>query len=153
MLFTLKLFTMKIMRQLVSIAVALFLTFTLAASANAEAVKKVKKSSTTITTVESEGEDDGDTAAPAAPTAEPTEKEITAVFGSKSQSGMAGCKTEDAKKQVVKDLKGDCNAWIKDQKADLKSRYLTSSCEEKCEDCGMSLLRCSVVGTIRYIVK
>lgn len=82
------------------------------------------------------------------------ESVATARFGvSSGQSGLSGCKTEALSKNVIKDLKADCLAWVKDQKADLKTRFLTSSCEESCEDCGMSLRRCFVTGTVKYLLK
>jgi hypothetical protein len=83
----------------------------------------------------------------------PKESEITAKFGSKATSGMAGCKTEDLSQKLVRELKSDCSAWLKDRKTELKGKYLTGSCEESCDDCGMHLQRCSVNGVVRYTVK
>lgn len=83
----------------------------------------------------------------------PKESEITAKFGSKATSGMAGCKTEDLSQKLVRNLKSDCAAWLKDRKAELKGKYLTGSCEESCADCGMHLQRCVVDGVVRYTVK
>jgi hypothetical protein len=141
--------------QFLVLLISLFTMFEISTSAHAETSKHVRKSTTTVTTSESDGEDaSGDIASdPTKAAGETTEKEMKATFGSKAQSGLAGCKTEELRKSAVKDLKGDCNAWIKDQKADLKARYLNSSCEEKCEDCGMALQRCYVSGTIHYTVK
>ncbi|HVK61898.1 MAG TPA: hypothetical protein VM432_10125 [Bdellovibrionales bacterium] len=87
----------------------------------------------------------------AQPAAAAVETEMTATFGSTSTSGLNGCKTEELSKDVIKELKSDCNAWVKDQKADLKDRFRTSKCEEKCSDCAASLRRCNVLGTVRYI--
>lgn len=129
-----------------------FLTAIGPTTASAEAAKKVKKTSTTVTTVESEGEEETPAGGVTTETRE-TESSVTAKFGSKATSGTTGCKTEDLAKSVIKDLKADCNAWVKDQKAELKGRFLTSICEESCEDCGMSLKRCSVNGTVKYLLK
>ncbi len=120
-------------------------------SARAEEAPRVKKSTTTITVKESENETDDEPK----PTSTPEEKERvkTVTFGSRAQSGTLGCKTEELIAGVIKDLKADCAAWVKDQKAELKGRYLTSSCEESCSDCGMSLQRCIVTGTVHYIIK
>jgi hypothetical protein len=139
--------------QAFALLVAMFCMLSFSYGAHAETSKRVRKSTTTVISSESESDGEDLSADVTKPIGEPTEKEMSAVFGSKSQTGMAGCKTEELRKSAVKDLKGDCNAWIKDQKADLKSRYLNSSCEEKCEDCGMSLQRCFVTGTIHYTVK
>ena len=81
------------------------------------------------------------------------ESEITAKFGSKAVSGMSGCKTEDLAAKLVRELKSDCGAWLKDRKTELKGKFLTGSCEESCDDCGMHLQRCSVNGSVRYTVK
>ncbi len=125
----------------------------------------VKKSSstTTITTINKEVESEDENDALDGTTSvvignqlvepEPIEREMRADFGSTGQTGMAGCKTEELSKNMVRELKTDCNAWIKDQKADLQSKYLTGSCTESCEPCGMSLKRCSVVGRIKYTTK
>ena len=80
------------------------------------------------------------------------EKTMTAKFGSRSTSGMAGCKTEDTVQKTIRELKGDCNAWLKDRKAELKGKYLTGSCDESCDDCGMNLQRCNVNGTVHYTI-
>lgn len=115
--------------------------------------KRVRKSTTTITTVDEDG-DDVPTTSPVSTTTstESTveEGEVTTSFGSKATTGTAGCKTEELNKAVVRDLKSDCKAWVKDQRADLKGRFNTSTCEESCTDCGMSLQRCNVIGTVRY---
>lgn len=129
------------------IATALVATGLIATS-HAETSTKVRKSTTTITTVESEGEDWPTDASPSPSPIQ--ESEITATFGSKATTGMAGCKTEELSKNVIKELKADCKAWLKDQKADLKNRYSTGVCEESCSDCSMGLQRCNVKGTVRY---
>lgn len=116
----------------------------------AESTKPVvKKSVTTITTVETEGEDE--TPAPTdSPTQVTDDNELTTVFGSTATTGLAGCKTEELTKSVIRDLKSDCSAWMKDQKSQLKDKYLTGTCEEQCSDCQMGLRRCSVKGSVRY---
>ena len=136
--------------------IASFALITLTSVANAET--KTRKKTVTITTTEKDLDEDDEVMEDLGikTTAEPKEREsiATARFGAKpGQSGTSGCKTEDLSKDVIKDLKSDCNAWVKDQKAELKSRFLTSSCEEACEDCGMSLKRCAVNGSVKYILK
>ena len=125
------------------------LAFTL--PAKAETNTRVRKSTTTIITKESEGDDDDAIPVPEI-AEEPKESVKTATFGSKGQSGTAGCKTEELSKGAIKDLKADCSAWVKDQKSELKSKFLTSSCDESCDDCGMSLRRCSVTGSVHYLL-
>lgn len=125
---------------------------------SAEPSVRVRRSSTKITTTskEYEGQEDGladDEEDERPRQTAPKDAVKSVVFGSRGQSGLAGCKTEDLSKTVVKDLKSDCSAWLKDQKTDLKSKYLSGSCEDQCEDCGMSLRRCHVVGTMHYLLK
>lgn len=114
--------------------------------------KRVRKSTTTITTVDEDGDDIAfdPVSTSTSTTTEVQEGEVTTTFGSKATSGTAGCKTEELNKAVVRDLKSDCKAWVKDQRADLKGKFHTSTCEEQCSDCGMSLQRCNVVGSIKY---
>jgi hypothetical protein len=124
-------------------------------TAHAETKKKtvVKKTTTTTTTtdIDTGDDDDGDDQAAADTSDRPTESELTATFGAQATTGYAGCKTEELAKAAIKELKSDCNAWIKDQKTDLKANYRTGVCEEKCSDCQAGLRRCNVVGTIRYM--
>lgn len=132
-----------------SLAFAVISPFTRAHGAPA----KVRKQTTTITIKESEGTDDeNEKPVETDHRTEDVENTKTATFGARGQTGLAGCKTDDVLKSAVKDLKADCRAWINDQKKELKSRFLTSSCEELCDDCGMSLRRCHVLGTISYKV-
>lgn len=129
----------------------------LALAESTTTTRRSRTSKTTVTTTQSntEGDEYSESAlAPAVTTAtysnEISESEVSTVFGSQATSGLAGCKTEELSKGVVKGLKDDCRAWVKDQKGDLGRRFLTSSCEETCTDCGMSLERCNVTGTVRY---
>jgi hypothetical protein len=121
------------------------------APAHAEELPRVKKSTTTITVKESENDADEEPKAKVTP--EEKERVKSVVFGSRAQSGTLGCKTEELINGAIKDLKSDCAAWVKDQKTELKGRFLTSSCEDSCTDCGMSLQRCIVTGTVHYIIK
>ncbi len=117
------------------------------------------RTTTTTTTTESTSSDersDADVAStsPGAGSTidvETREGVITTKFGSKAASGLTGCKTEDVANSKIKDLKGDCNAWLKDRKSELKIKYLTGTCEEDCSDCGMSLKRCTVTGSVHYL--
>ncbi len=115
--------------------------------------KRVRKSTTTITTVHEEGDDvvaDVPTSTTTSTASTVEEGEVTTTFGSKATTGTAGCKTEELNKAVIRDLKSDCKAWVKDQRADLKGKFNTSKCEEACTDCGTSLQRCTVTGTVKY---
>lgn len=124
-------------------------------TAQAETVVKRTHKSKMTTTVEStelsdpDGEGVGEILTTST-TNEISESEISTVFGSQAMTGLAGCKTEELSRPVLKGLRSDCQAWIKDQRSDLGKRYLTSTCEDSCSDCGMSLQRCTVTGTIRY---
>jgi hypothetical protein len=81
------------------------------------------------------------------------EKTIEETFGPASGAGNAGCKIDELARSSIDSLKADCNAWIKGQKSDLKAHFLTGACKEKCDDCGMSLKRCAVTGSVHYTVK
>ena len=139
--------------ELIVLALTLASFLGLSSIAAAETTRTVRKKQTTVTEVETEGEDEApnstETQAPPS-SAGAQESELTTKFGSKATTGMAGCKTEELAKGVVRDLKADCGAWIKDQKTHLKSHFLTGTCEEECNECGMSLQRCTVNGTVRY---
>jgi hypothetical protein len=124
--------------------------------ASAETTKHTR--TTTTTTVESDDEAFAPPAdaIPAPRNAKPPgagafiDATLSQTFGSTATSGTAGCKTEALSKSVVKDLKRECAAWVKEQKADIGKNYLGNTCEDTCDDCGMSLLRCKVTGTVRY---
>jgi hypothetical protein len=75
---------------------------------------------------------------------------MSKTFGSKATSGLSGCKTEEASKDVLKDLNTQCMAWMNDKHAEMKEKYVTGTCEESCSDCGMSMQRCSMKGVIHY---
>src|SRR6185369_17722401 len=97
----------------------------------------------TTTTVESDGTEDDQPAPTTDTTAAPhDDNEISQNFGSLATTGMAGCKTEELSQNVVRDLKSDCSAWLKDQKSHLKDKFVTGICEEHCSDCQMNLRRC-----------
>ncbi len=119
-------------------------------------VAAVAKSKTTIVVESTElGDGIGTSATTAAGTSasasnEISESEISTVFGSQAMSGLAGCKTEELSRPVLKGLRSDCQAWIKDQRSELGKRFLTSVCEDACSDCGVSLQRCTVTGVVRY---
>jgi hypothetical protein len=116
----------------------------IAQTSAAETATQTQK--TTITTTTTEGENPAVT-----PTPESSKDFlVTKTFGSKAQSGTTGCKTEELSQQIVRDLESQCNVWIKKQKGELKKKYQTGTCEESCNDCGMSLKRCNVTGTVHY---
>lgn len=71
-------------------------------------------------------------------------------FMVESEFGPTACKTSDLARELVKDLKGECQTWMKERKADLGSKYQTGTCSEKCSDCTMGLKRCSVAGVVHY---
>lgn len=132
-----------------SLLISLVTSLVFVAQVNAEA--PVVKTTTTTTTVETTTiESDGVEEEAASTETTAKDDEITTVFGSTATTGLAGCKTEELSKTTVRDLKSDCSAWMKDQKAQLKDKYLTGTCEEQCSDCSMGLRRCSVKGSVRY---
>jgi len=114
---------------------------------------------TTVTTTTTSGPAPAVPAAPAAANAtvraeapKPLENDfiITTTFGSKATSGTAGCKTAALVENTVRDLKVQCNNWLKERKTELKNKFHTGTCQETCSDCGMSLQRCNVTGTVHY---
>lgn len=122
------------------------------ASAETESSARTTKSTTTVTTTtqEIDGEDPAAVATPAATPNEEKEFIVTKIFGSKAQSGTAGCKTEELSAQHVEKLEGQCDRWVDGQKRKLKKKFQTGTCEEDCADCGTSLKRCTVTGTVHY---
>lgn len=142
---------------LVLILMIALVSFFTAHLAKAETTRHTR--TTTTTTVESD-DDGGDYPAPAdavpapknmkPPKAGFVDAELTQTFGSTATTGTAGCKTEALSKSVIKDLKRECADWAKEQKSDLGKNYLGNTCEDSCDDCGMSLVRCKVTGTVRY---
>ena len=68
----------------------------------------------------------------------------------RSEFGPTSCKVQDLAKEQVRDLKTECQAWLKERKADLGTKYQTGTCSEKCSDCTMGLKRCSVQGEAHY---
>ncbi len=81
-----------------------------------------------------------------APGATPKEDNFTV----RSTFGPTACKTQELAKEMVRDLKTECNAWLKERKADLGSKYQTGTCNEECTDCTMGLKRCSINGIAHY---
>ena len=67
-----------------------------------------------------------------------------------STFGPTACKTQELAKEMVRDLKTECNSWLKERKADLGSKYQTGTCNEECTDCTMGLKRCSINGVAHY---
>ena len=67
-----------------------------------------------------------------------------------STFGPTACKTQDLARELVRDLKTECNSWLKERKADLGSKYQTGTCGEECTDCTMGLKKCSVNGVAHY---
>jgi hypothetical protein len=67
-----------------------------------------------------------------------------------SAFGPTQCKTEAIAKEAVKDLKSECNTWIKERKNDLGAKFLTGTCNDSCTDCTMGLKRCQVNGLVHY---
>ena len=81
------------------------------------------------------------------------EKTVEETFGPPSGSGTSDCKTAEIATSSLAGFKNECNAWIKERKTDLKDHFLTGACKEKCDECGMTLKRCSVTGSVHYTVK
>lgn len=68
----------------------------------------------------------------------------------RSEFGPTACKTQDLAKELVRDLKAECQTWLKERKSDLGTKYQTGTCSEQCSDCTMGLKRCSVAGEAHY---
>ena len=133
------------------LAAALSVTFVLSLHATAQAENdydspKTSTSTTTITTTNTEG-----MAGTPTPTPDPIKEFLVSkTFGSKGQSGTTGCKTEELSDKKTEELEATCNTWIKTQKLHLKGKFQTGTCDESCDDCGMSLKRCSVTAVVHY---
>ncbi len=81
----------------------------------------------------------------ASPTASPANDFIVT-----SSYGPTQCKTADALKLGLKELREDCQAWLKQQKTEMAGKYQSGVCNDECNECGMSLKTCTVKGTVHY---
>ena len=68
----------------------------------------------------------------------------------RSTFGPTACKTHDLARELIRDLKTECNTWLKERKSDLGTKYQTGTCSEECTECTMGLKRCSVNGEAHY---
>jgi len=64
--------------------------------------------------------------------------------------GPSDCKTGTVLKDSVRELKEECNTWLKERRGDLKDKYQTGTCSEECSDCGTALKRCLIKGLVHY---
>ena len=80
------------------------------------------------------------------PSATPKDDDYTV----RSTFGPTACKTQDIAREMIRELKTECNTWLKERKSDLGSKYQTGTCGEECTDCTMGLKRCSVNGVAHY---
>jgi hypothetical protein len=64
--------------------------------------------------------------------------------------GPTQCKTGDALKVSLRELRDDCNAWLKERKVEMGGKYQTGTCNDDCSDCGASLRTCTVKGIVHY---
>ena len=74
-------------------------------------------------------------------------------FAMEHAFGPTECKVASAAKEASKEFKAECQTWLKERKADLKTKYQTGTCADRCEDCqisGVSAKTCSVIGVIHY---
>ncbi|MEQ1877029.1 MAG: hypothetical protein ABL958_10315, partial [Bdellovibrionia bacterium] len=62
----------------------------------------------------------------------PEKKEFTM----ESQFGPSQCKALNAIDAAKKELKTECDGWLKERKADLGTKYRTGTCNAKCDPCG-----------------
>jgi hypothetical protein len=83
---------------------------------------------------------------PGAPQQTPEKKE----FVMESQFGPTPCKASNAIESAKKDLKKECDGWLKERKEDLAGKYRTGTCNAKCDSCGQGLERCMTTGLVHY---
>jgi len=107
---------------------------------------RTRTQTTTITTSER------DELSTPTPTPTPGQQDylVEKVFGSKAQSGLDGCKTDDLVEIAKAKLEKQCRAWMKERKEELGSKYQAGTCNDDCEECGTSLKRCHVKGVVHY---
>lgn len=67
-----------------------------------------------------------------------------------SDFGPSLCKAKQVLDPVRKELKGECESWMKERKSDLGTNYLTGTCEEKQDSCAGGLVRLTVKGLVHY---
>lgn len=67
--------------------------------------------------------------------------------------GPTECKMAGKAKEAAGEYKNECQVWLKERKAELKGKYQTGACADKCEDCslgGITGKTCSVQGLVHY---
>ncbi len=67
-----------------------------------------------------------------------------------SEFGPSLCKAKQTLDPVRKELKAECETWMKERKTDLGVNYLTGTCEEKQDPCNGGLVRLTVRGLVHY---
>ncbi len=124
-------------------ALTLGLLFTIAAQAEPKTCREVYNLGMELGCSFSKADQNDNTSSPGA-----TPKDDN--FTVRSTFGPTACKTQELAKEMVRDLKAECNGWLKERKADLGTKYQTGTCNEECSDCTMGLKRCSVNGVAHY---
>lgn len=71
-------------------------------------------------------------------------------FVMESQFGPSQCKASNAIDAAKKELKSECDGWVKERKADLGTKFRTGTCNAKCDSCGQGLERCLTTGLVHY---
>jgi hypothetical protein len=71
-------------------------------------------------------------------------------FVMESQFGPSSCKASNTVEGAKKELKTECDGWIKERKGDLGTKFRTGTCNVKCDSCGQGLERCMMTGLVHY---
>lgn len=71
-------------------------------------------------------------------------------FAMESQFGPSSCKASNMLDAAKKELKTECDGWVKERKGDLGTKYRTGTCNVKCDSCGQGLERCMMTGLVHY---
>lgn len=67
-----------------------------------------------------------------------------------SDFGPTLCKAKQVIEEPRKDLKKECDTWLKERKTDLGKSFLTGTCQESQEACSGGLVRLTYKGLVHY---
>ena len=72
-----------------------------------------------------------------------------------SDFGPTKCVIDENLDAEKREIKKQCEEWVKDRKAELGSKFLTSTCNPECSPCPKNevLKHCSYRGEVHYSVR
>ena len=67
-----------------------------------------------------------------------------------SDFGPSLCKAKQVLDEVRKNLKTECDVWLKERKSDLGKSYMTGTCQETQAPCAGGLVQLTFKGLVHY---